>query len=107
MFFIVIGINLSIALIALFAAWKVWQLRRTLAGIRRGIDGAERGTYNVLHGAPTAILQGQKGARQARQQIDQLSPQLQRLQQLLGLLRLGQRTWQQQSRLSKGSKRIS
>jgi hypothetical protein len=100
----VIIINLLISVICLYAAWQIWQLRRTLSQVANALTDYERNTHSVLYGAPVGILQGQKGVRQLRQQYQKLGLQLQKVQQILGLVSLGQGVWLKQVRRSQRSR---
>lgn len=102
----VVVFNILIALINFYIAWRVWQLRRTIAGVATAILVADRNTYNTLHGAPNAIATGQKGTKAAREQYRQLEIQLQKLRQLLGLLNFAQQVWRRRSRQTRKSKSI-
>ncbi|MCS6781881.1 MAG: hypothetical protein RMI89_00875 [Gloeomargarita sp. SKYBB_i_bin120] len=86
MVWLVIGINLGIC-------WGCWRLvsflvglRRTLVGVTRAIDGAERATHHFLVGAPQAIQRGQTGTRALRQRLPLLVGYLRQVQRLLTLL---------------------
>lgn len=91
---VVVAINLVIALSSLFVAWQLWKLRRILAGVTNGILSADRSTYNVLHPAAGAIMNGEIGIKQARSRYQQLEMQLQQIQQVLVIITLGQKIWQ-------------
>lgn len=95
---IVIAINLLIALLCLYVAWRIWKLRLILARVADTLLAAERSTHAVLYGAPKAITKGQKGVYQLRQRYQQLEPQLQKAQQALALLSFGQTLWQRSQR---------
>jgi hypothetical protein len=97
---IVVVINLAIALILLYVAWQVWQIRQRLARIADTLIAAERSTHKVLRGAPDAISIGQQSIHQLRQGKEPLQLQLQRVRQVLSLLVLGQQAWQRFSRSS-------
>ena len=94
---VVLIVNVLIALLCLYVAWQVWNLRRVLANVADTLISVERNTYAVLHGAPKAIITGQRGTRQLRKQYRQLQTQLQRAEQVLGLLSLGQTAWRRRS----------
>lgn len=94
---VVLIVNALIALLCLYVAWQVWNLRRVLANVADTLISVERNTYAVLHGAPNAIIKGQRGTRQLRKQYRQLQTQLQRAEQVLGLLSLGQTAWRRRS----------
>jgi hypothetical protein len=98
MVMVVIALNFLIALCCLFAAWRIWRLRRFLAKVTATLMAAERSSHALLYGAPEAIASGQMGIYQLRRSYQQLQPQLQRLQQILGLVSLGQRVWLRRSR---------
>ncbi len=94
----VVVTNFFLSLVCLFVAWKIWQLRRTLAQVADTLLSVERNTHNILYGAPKAISQGQVGTAQLRKHYQQLEPQLQRARQSLALLSLGLGLWQRRSR---------
>lgn len=94
---VVLIVNALIALLCLYVAWQVWNLRRVLANVADTLISVERNTYAVLHGAPNAIIKGHRGTRQLRKQYRQLQTQLQRAEQVLGLLSLGQTAWRRRS----------
>lgn len=86
---LVVILNTLIALLNFYIAWRVWKIRRVLAGATKAILAADRNTYNVLHPAPRAIAIGQKGTLALRNQYGKLQKQLQQLVQILALIRLG------------------
>ncbi|HEY9643041.1 MAG TPA: hypothetical protein V6C57_21305 [Coleofasciculaceae cyanobacterium] len=90
---VVVVINLLIALLCLYAAYKVWRMSRTLAKVADTLTLAERRTYAVLSGAPRAIIRKQVGTSQLRQRYRQLELQLQKAQQVLALTGLSQFVW--------------
>jgi hypothetical protein len=91
---VVLILNLLIALMCWFAAWRIWQLRNTLANIANKLTVAERSTHNVLGNAPNAIVKGQVGIHQARQQYQKARLQLLKVRKILTMLGLGQLVWQ-------------
>jgi len=93
MVFVVVTINLTLALMLLYGAWRVRKLQRPVARLADVISRFERSTHRVLHRAPYAISKGQVGIYRLRQKQQQLEPQLQRIQQVLTLLGLGQQVW--------------
>ncbi|MBE9177517.1 hypothetical protein IQ268_02865 [Oculatella sp. LEGE 06141] len=94
---IVIGLNCLIAVICLFVAWQMLNVRRKLAAIANKLIAAERSTHAVLSKSPNAIIKGQKGVYRLQQQYQQLEPQLQRLKQIMALFRFGQTIWRWRS----------
>jgi hypothetical protein len=88
---VIVVLNVLISLLCLYAAWKVWNLRRVLAAAADAVTLAERNTYALLHGAPKNISQGQLGVHGLRERYQQLEQQLRKVQQVLTLLVLVQR----------------
>jgi hypothetical protein len=88
MIILVVIFNTLIALLNFYLAWRVWKMRRVLAGVTKAILAADRNTYNLLHPAPRAIAIGQKGTIALRNQYGKLEKQLERLEQILALIRL-------------------
>ncbi|MFB2834642.1 hypothetical protein [Floridanema evergladense] len=106
MIVIVIAINILIALFNFYLAWRIWKIRRTIAGATRAILAADRNTYNVLHSAPKTISVGQKGANTLREQYQKLEIQLEKLGQVLGILNFTQQVWQKRQRKNKQLKKL-
>ncbi|MBW4519284.1 MAG: hypothetical protein KME16_06230 [Scytolyngbya sp. HA4215-MV1] len=101
---VVLIINVLLALICLWVAWKLRQLRRTLARVIDTLLYVEQVIYQVLHSAPDAILKGQSGSYRLQQQYQNLQIQLQRLQQILVLVNLGRTLWARKSVLLRNAK---
>jgi hypothetical protein len=97
---IVVTFNVGIALCCCFAAWKVWQLRCSLARIADTLQVVERNTEQLLRGAPQAMSNGQISIRQFRKRYRQLGIQWQQVQQMLRLLNGLQLVYGRASRLS-------
>jgi len=91
----VLVFNVLIASLCFYAAWRLWQLRKTLAKAADALLAAEKSTHSVLHDAPRFVLKGQSGTAAARQQYRKAAAQLEKAQKLLALLGLGQIVWQQ------------
>lgn len=91
---VIIVINLLIATVCWYVAWRVWKLRSALSKAADALISAERATHSVLSGAPRGIGKGETGVRQLRQQYRLLEVKLLRVQQILKLLGLGQLVWQ-------------
>ena len=87
---VVVALNVLISLLCFYMTWQLWNVRRALSIAADAVANAERDTYNVLHGAPQAIAQGQVGVKGLRVSYQQLEIQLQRVQQVLVLLSLVQ-----------------
>lgn len=92
---VVLILNLLIAGLCWYGVWRICQLRQALARATAALTLAERSTYNVLHNAPSVILQGQLKTYQLQSQYQQVLRQLQSVKQILTLLGLGQFVWRQ------------
>lgn len=99
---IVVVINLALALILVYVAWRVWQLRSQISAIADILSTYERSIHAGLAIAPKTIATSQSAIHQLRQPPLQ-DLKLLRLQQVLTLLGVGQQIWQQ-SRLVRRSK---
>jgi hypothetical protein len=93
----VVIINLILSGVFFFVAWRLWKLKQTIDGATEAILNADRVTYDVLHGTPAALLQGELGTRNLRTQYQQVELQLLRFRQIVQLLSLGQAAWVRQS----------
>jgi uncharacterized protein YoxC len=82
----VIICNISIAAIAIFVAQKIWQLRRTLAGVAQTLNDVERSVYNILHPAPEAIAKGQTGIYNLKLAYQSKQAQIQQIRQFVTLI---------------------
>lgn len=91
----VLVFNVLIASLGFYAAWRLWQLQKTLAKAADALIAAEKSTQKVLGSAPRFVLMGQGGAAQARRQYQKAAIQLEKAQKLLALLGLGQIVWKQ------------
>lgn len=100
---VVIVINTLIALMLLYVAWRVWQLRGRVARIADKISAIELSAHAVLRGAPNAIATGRLGIHKLRQGPQPLDLELVRIQQVLTLCGIGQEIWQR-SRVPQRSK---
>ncbi|MEN9255223.1 MAG: hypothetical protein Q6K26_10130 [Gloeomargarita sp. SZTDM-1c_bins_89] len=105
MVWFVIGIHLAICGGCWWLVRFLLGLRRTLVGVTRAIDGAERATHRFLVGAPAAIRWGQTGAQGLRQQIPRWGAYGQRVQQVLTVLVWLRRGIQAVQSRTRGSRR--
>lgn len=99
---VVVVINLALALMLLYVAWQVWQLRLRLARVADKIAAIERKLNAVLPVVPDAISTGRLAIDKLRGN-QPLDLELLRVQQVLTLLGIGQQIWQR-SRLVRRSK---
>lgn len=89
----VIIINVILSLVFFFVAWRLWKLQKTMNQVTQSILNADRVTYDVLHGTPAALAQGELGTRNLRTRYQQVELQLLRLRQIVQLLSIGQTAW--------------
>ena len=93
MIFIIIAINLSITLLNIYIAIRIWQLRGLIARIS-GIFDNYAGYFNLLlKVAPLVIYQGQNNISQVRDRYQRLQSQSVKIKQLIWLLNQGYRIW--------------
>jgi predicted negative regulator of RcsB-dependent stress response len=88
---VVVILNVLLAALGFFLAWKLWQLRQAFSRAADALMIAERSTHQVLSGAPEAILNGEIGTRQLKQNYLELQPKIRRAKQALALLSLSQK----------------
>lgn len=100
MVMVVVVINLTIALMLLFVAWRVRLLRLRLAQIVNTLVAIERSTHAALWGAPNSIFLAQVGIDRLTEGNEPLQLQLQRVRQILSVLVVGRQAWQRFSRPS-------
>ena len=93
--------NLLIALVNLFIAWKIWQLRQVLAKLADILIAVELTSRKLLSAAPAALAPGKKRTRNLKESYRQLKLQLQLLRQILTFLGLVNKIWQGQFQHSK------
>ena len=91
---VVVVINLALALMLLFFAWVMWQVRSLLAQLTDSLSTYERSIHAGLRDAPTAITTTQVSIAQVQQRSLLQDLQLLRIQQVLTLFSIGQQIWQ-------------
>jgi hypothetical protein len=93
MIFLIIAVNLSITLLNIYIAIRIWQLRIIIARITSILINYE-GYFNILlPAAPQAICRGQDNISQIRQQYQLLQLQTAQLRQLFWLLNQSYQIW--------------
>jgi hypothetical protein len=93
MIYLIVAINLSITLLNIYIAIRIWQLGLLVARISTIISNYESYFNLVLESAPTVIYQGQKNIHQARQRYQLLQLQAIKLRQLIWLIDWSYRVW--------------
>ena len=93
MIFLIVAINLSITLLNIYIAIKVWQLRLLVARITAILNNYESYFHILLNIAPKVIYRGQNNIEQVRQRYQLLQWQIAKIQQLIWLLNRSYRIW--------------
>ena len=93
MLFLIIAINLSISLLNLYIAIRIWQLRVLTARITAILINYENYFNLVLRVAPKTIYRGQNGVHLARQRYQLLQLQVVKVKQLIWLLNQSYQIW--------------
>ncbi|NJK51078.1 hypothetical protein HC931_25895 [Candidatus Gracilibacteria bacterium] len=98
MLLFVIFFNLSLTLLNLYIAIRIWQLRRVLTRVTRTLDMIERRIHRIFAPAPKIVSKGQKGTHTLRVRYQRLLIQLAIAGQFLSVVSFGVRFWQKQSK---------
>lgn len=93
MIYLIVAINLSITLLNIYIAIRIWQLGLLVARISTIIGNYESYFNLVLKTAPIIIYQGQDNIHQARQRYQLLQLQASKLRQLVWVINWSYRTW--------------
>ena len=93
MIFLIVAINLSITLLNIYIAIRIWQLRLLIARITAILINYESYFSVVLHVAPQIIYQGQNNVEQVRKRYQLLQLQITKIRQLIWLLNWGYQIW--------------
>ncbi|MEL7420319.1 MAG: hypothetical protein AAFR62_02435 [Cyanobacteria bacterium J06629_2] len=93
MIFLIIAVNLSITLLNIYIAIRIWQLRIIIARIATILVSYESYFSVLLKAAPQILDQGQHNIVQARQRYQLLQLQTAKLRQLFWLLNQSYRIW--------------
>lgn len=86
MIFLIIAVNLSITLLNIYIAIRIWQLRILIARITNILINYESYFSILLPVTPQAIYQGQENIAQIRQKYQLWQLQTTQLRQLFWLL---------------------
>ena len=93
MIFLIIAVNLSITLLNIYIAIRVWQLRELIARITAILINYESYFSVLLKVAPEVIYQGQNNIGHVRQRYQLLKLQTAQVKQLIWLLTQSYRIW--------------
>ncbi len=93
MLFLIIAVNLSISLLNLYIAIRIWQLRILTTRINAILINYERYFNLVLSVAPQVIYRGQNNIYLTRQRYQLLQLRVSQIRQLILLLNQSYRIW--------------
>ncbi|MBW4536106.1 MAG: hypothetical protein KME09_19400 [Pleurocapsa minor HA4230-MV1] len=93
MIFLIIAVNLSITLLNIYIAIRIWQLRLIITRITSILINYESYFSILLPVAPQVIYQGQDNIAQIRQQYQLLQLQTAQIRQLFWLLNQSYQIW--------------
>lgn len=93
MIFLIIAVNLSISLLNVYIAIRIWQLRSLISRITAIVLNYEKYFNILLKTAPDAIYQGQDNVHHVRQRYQSLKLQTAKLKQLIWLLDQSYQIW--------------
>jgi hypothetical protein len=98
MLLFVIVFNLSLTLLNLYIAIRIWQLWRVLVRVTRTLDTVERRIHRIFAPAPEFVSKGQKGTHTLKLRYQRLLIQLSIMGQFVSVVSFGMRFWQKQSK---------
>ena len=93
MIFLIIAVNLSITLLNIYIAIRIWQLRIIIARITTILINYESYFSVILQAAPQVMYRGQQHIIQGRQQYQLLQLQAAKIRQLFWLLNQSYQIW--------------
>ena len=93
MIFLIIAVNLSITLLNIYIAIKIWQLRVLIARITVILVNYESYFSFVLKITPEVIYQGRNNTSQIRHRYQLLQLQISKIRQLIWLFNWSYRAW--------------
>lgn len=93
MIFLIIAVNLSITLLNVYIALRIWQLRLLITRINAILINYERYFHILLITAPEVIDQGQNNIYRVRQRYQLLQRQTTQIKQLIWLINQSFQLW--------------
>ena len=93
MIYLIVAINLSIALLNIYIAIRIWQLGRLIARITAIVNKYENYFRLALRISPIVLNRGQDNVYQLRQNYQQLQLQVAKIKQLIWLINWSYTTW--------------
>jgi hypothetical protein len=105
MLLFIIIFNLSLTLLNLYIAIRLWQLRRVLARVTKTLNWVERRIHHILSRAPAIAMKGQKGTLTLRWHYQRLLLQLAAAGKVSSVVGFGIAIWRRQSQRQRRKKR--
>lgn len=93
MIYVIVAINLSITLLNIYIALRIWQIRLIIARITAILINYENYFNLVLNVTPQLIYQGQNNLYHARKSYQLLQLQVTKTRQLIWLLNWSFQIW--------------
>jgi hypothetical protein len=92
----VIGLNIAIALLGFYVAWRIWHVRRELTSITVALSTWESRLHQALgpEAVPKLMLHNQQAIALTRQRYTRLLTQMHQLQRIFTLALMALRLWQ-------------
>lgn len=100
----IIIFNLSLTLLNLYIAIRLWQLRHFLIKVNKTLMRLERRIHKIFYPAPEMILKGYTGTHTIHQSYHRLLFQLEWVTKILSLMNWGIKIWYRQGKFKKGRK---
>ena len=93
MIFLIIAVNLSITLLNIYIAMRIWQLRSLIARITAILINYDRYFHLLLQAAPDVIEQGRGNIELVRQRYQLFCRETARIKQLIWLINQSYQIW--------------
>ena len=93
MIYVIVAINLSITLLNIYIALRIWQIRLITARITAILINYENYFNLVLSATPQLIYQGQNNLNQVRKRYQLLQLQVTKTRQLIWLVNWSFQIW--------------
>ena len=93
MIYVIVAINLSITLLNIYIALRIWQIKLITARITAILINYENYFNLVLNVTPQLIYQGQNNLYQVRKRYQLLQLQITKIRQLIWLLNWSFKIW--------------
>jgi len=100
----IIIFNLALALLNLYIAIRLWQLRYFLIRVNKTLTKLDRRIHKILLPAPDVILKGYTGTHALHQNYHRLLFQIELITKILSLANWGIKIWYRQGKMKTNKK---